>query len=116
MSEKEGLLKKRNAIAEGIINTIVEANIDDFEHVEMYKRMQFTNIFPSPIGEALNISYPDKEKVQIKINVTVVNTPSVIQKLPVLQEKIAEEIRDFTGVNVEKVDIAIKRYMHEKKQ
>ncbi|KAB2335288.1 hypothetical protein [Bacillus mesophilum] len=110
------MLKKRNPVAEGIINTIVEANIDDFEHIEMYKRMQFTNIFPSPIGEALNISYPDNEKVKIKINVTVVDTPSVIQKLPVLQEKIAEEIREFTGVNVEKIDIAIKRYIHGKKQ
>ncbi|WP_080846608.1 hypothetical protein [Cytobacillus gottheilii] len=111
MPKKNESAAEQNQITKGIITTIVEANIAEFDHIEMYKRMVFPNIVNIPFTETAALMDQEKQKIDVKVNVMVVNKLSVIQKLPELQEKIAEEISAFTGADVRRVDIAIMKYM-----
>lgn len=109
MNEKNKAYTEHIRMAKSIIKNIVETNVIEFENVEMYN-----SFFSSPGEPAIVIDHL-KQKVDLKLNIKVINRISAIQEITLLQKKIIEEIRAFTGINEVNVDIIIKKFIIYKK-
>jgi hypothetical protein len=114
MQDEKEVHAERARMAKSIIKNIVETNLIEFENIEMYNLIPIGNIFSS-LGEPAIVLDDQRQKVDLKLSIKVINTLSAIQDLPLLQEKIIEEIRAFTGMEEVNVDFMIRKFIIHKK-